>query len=73
MVRTGLGISVLFLWNIESDQRSLGLKVVRTEARPLSLRMGLIRLRSSYRSKAVGEFTQMASVMNWKHLHLVRR
>jgi DNA-binding transcriptional LysR family regulator len=71
MVRTGLGISVLFLWNLESDQRGSALRVIRTEAPPLSLRMGLIRVKSSYTSKAVNAFIQLAGGVNWKNLHLI--
>ncbi len=73
MVRTGLGISVLFLWNIEADQRGSVLTVLRTDAPPLSLRMGMIRMKSSYTSKAVGEFIQLAGASNWKNLHLIAK
>ena len=73
MVRTGLGISVLFLWNIESDERGSALSVLHTDAPPLSLRMGLIRMKSSYTSKAASEFIQLASVLNWKHLQLIKK
>lgn len=69
MIRTGLGLSVLFLWNIDSDPG--GLSVLRTDAPPLSLRMALIRMKSGYTPKAVNEFIQLAAGMNWKNLHLV--
>lgn len=71
VVRAGLGISVLFLWNIASDPRSSMLSIVRTDAPPLSLRMGLIRLKSSFTPRAVMEFIELAARMNWKKLHLI--
>ncbi len=72
MIRAGIGISVLFLWNINVDLRSSIFSVIRTDAPPLSMRMALIRLKSSYAPKAVAEFTRLASGMNWKNLHLVK-
>ncbi|MEO7143000.1 MAG: LysR family transcriptional regulator [Bryobacteraceae bacterium] len=72
MIRAGLGISVLFLWNLDGDPRSAALSVLRTDAPPLSLRMALIRLKSSYAPKAAMEFIQLAGGMNWKNLHLVK-
>jgi DNA-binding transcriptional LysR family regulator len=71
MIRTGLGISVLFLWNIGSDPG--GLSVLRTDAPPLALRMALIRLKSGYTPKVVNEFIKLAGGMNWKNLHLVQK
>ncbi len=71
VVRAGLGISVLFLWNIASDPRSSMLSIVRTDAPPLSLRMGLIRRKSSFTPRAVTEFIELAAGMNWKKLHMV--
>jgi len=73
MIRSGLGVSVLFLWNLDSDPRASALKVIRTDEPPLTLRMGLIRVKSTYTSKAVGAFIQLAATLNWKNLHLVRR
>jgi DNA-binding transcriptional LysR family regulator len=72
MIRAGLGISVLFLWNIDMEMRSATFKVIRTDAPPLSLRMALMRSKSAYTPKAVDEFIQLAGRMNWKNLHLVR-
>lgn len=73
MIRAGLGISVLFLWNIDAEARNSAFKVIRTDAPPLSLRMALIRSRSGYTPKAVMEFIQLAGNMNWKHLHLIAK
>lgn len=70
MIRVGLGISVLFLWNIDCDPS--GLSVLSTDAPPLSLRMALIRLKSGYRSKVVSEFIQLAGQVNWKNLHPIK-
>jgi DNA-binding transcriptional LysR family regulator len=71
MIRARLGISVLFLWNIDAEMRGSSFKVIRTDAPPLSLRMALIRLKSGYTQKAVLEFIQLAGRMNWKNLHLL--
>jgi DNA-binding transcriptional LysR family regulator len=71
MIRAGLGISVLFLWNIDAEMRSAAFKVIRTDAPPLSLRMALIRLKSGFTPKTVVEFIKLADRMNWKNLHLV--
>ncbi|MCU1257501.1 MAG: LysR family transcriptional regulator [Bryobacterales bacterium] len=71
MIRTGLGISVLFLWNLDSDPRSSMLSLVRTGAPPLSLRMGLIRLKASYTPRAVLEFVELAARVTTKNLRLV--
>ena len=72
MIRAGLGISVLFLWNIDSEMRGSTFKVIRTDAPPLSLRMSLIRLKSGFTPRAVLEFMKLADQMNWKNLHLLR-
>ncbi len=72
MIRAGLGISVLFLWNIDSEMRGSAFKVIRTDAPPLSLRMSLIRLKSGFTPTAVQEFIKLADRMNWKNLHLLR-
>lgn len=71
MIRARLGISVLFLWNIDSEIRASTFKVIRTDAPPLSLRMALIRSKSGFTQKAVLEFIQLAGQMNWKNLHLL--
>jgi LysR family transcriptional activator of glutamate synthase operon len=68
MIRSGLGISVLFLWNLGTDPRRLGFSVVRTEAPPLLLRMALIRQRSTYATRPVNEFIQLAGKTDWKNL-----
>jgi DNA-binding transcriptional LysR family regulator len=72
MIRAGLGISVLFLWNIDAGTRGSSFKVIRTNAPPLSLRMALVRLRSGFTPRAVQEFIELAGKMNWKNLHLLR-
>lgn len=72
MIRAGLGVSVLFLWNIDAETRSSAFRVIRTNAPPLSLRMALVRLRSGYTPKAVLEFIELTGRMNWKNLHLLR-
>jgi DNA-binding transcriptional LysR family regulator len=72
MIRAGLGVSVLFLWNIDAEMRSSTFKVIRTGAPPLSLRMALVRLRSGFTPKPVTEFIDLTASMNWKNLHLLQ-
>jgi DNA-binding transcriptional LysR family regulator len=71
MLRAGLGVSVLFLWNITSDVRSRALSVIRTEAPPLVSQMALVKLRTSYTPKAVLRFIELARRMDWKNLHSI--
>lgn len=71
MIRTGMGISVLFLWNIEADMQKSRFTVIETEAPVLKSRISLIRLKNDYTSHAVTEFVELARGMTWKHLHPV--
>ena len=71
MIRAGMGISVLFLWNIDSDLQKSGFTVIQTEAPLLKSRISLIRLKSEYISNAVTGFVELARRMTWKHLHPV--
>ncbi len=68
MVRAGLGMSVLFLWNIDADPQKSQFTIVQTEAPPLMSRIALIRLKSSYTSNAVVKFIELARGTGWKHL-----
>jgi DNA-binding transcriptional LysR family regulator len=63
MIRAGLGISVLFIWNINADLRSGILVAIRTEAPPLELRMALVRRSSAPSTRAVQEFVAMTRVI----------
>lgn len=69
MIRSGLGISVLFFWNINSDLRSGTLSVVHTDAPPLISHMALLKIKSNYTTRAVQEFIAMARRMRWRNLH----
>jgi DNA-binding transcriptional LysR family regulator len=69
MIRLGLGISVLFLWNINSEPRSNPVSVLRIDAPPLVQQIALFRMKSHYTSRAVQEFIAMAKRMDWKNLH----
>ena len=68
MIRAGMGISVLFLWNIDADSQNSRFTVIQTEAPTLKSRISLIRLKSDYTSHAVTEFVELARGMTWKHL-----
>ena len=70
MLRAGLGVSVLFLWNINADLRNRALSVIRTEAPPLISQMAIIRIKSSYTPRIIEEFINVARRMEWKNLHL---
>lgn len=69
MVRAGLGMSVLFLWNVDADLYKSRFTIVQTEAPPLMSRIALIRMKSGYMSNAVMEFTKLARGTRWKYLH----
>jgi DNA-binding transcriptional LysR family regulator len=72
MVRAGLGISVLFLWNIDVDLQKSRFAVIQTEAPLLVSRISLIRLKGAYTSHAVTEFVGLARKVGSKHLRLVK-
>jgi len=69
MLCARLGISVLFVWNINADLRSKTLNVIKTEHPPLELRMALIRPKASFTPPAVAEFIEISKSMNWQNLH----
>ena len=69
LVRSGLGVSVLFLWNINSEPRSSPITVLRTDAPPLISHMALLRIRSRYTSPSVRAFIELSRRIKWKNLH----
>jgi DNA-binding transcriptional LysR family regulator len=69
MIRAGLGISVLFLWNVASDVRAGAFTVVRTGAPPLISYMALIKVKTKFTPKPVQAFIDMAVRSDWKQLH----
>ena len=70
MVRSGLGISVLFYWNIGWEPPKSPLAVLRTNAPPFVSEIALIKTRSHYTAPAVLQFITLAKKMSWKNLHL---
>jgi len=68
MVRSGLGISVLFLWNLNPESRSKTFTVVKTEAKPLVTHMALIKKKSAFTPRAVQEFIGVVRQMSWTNL-----
>lgn len=70
MVRAGLGVSVLFLWNVSADPHAASFQVVRTDAPKLVSRMALVKMRTAYTPGPVRAFIEMARRTNWKDLHL---
>ena len=72
MIRAGLGMSVLFLWNINADLQKSRFTIVQTEAPPLISRIALIRLESTYISNAVMEFIELARGTGWKYLRPIK-
>jgi len=71
MVRSGLGVTVLFLWNLNTEARSKGFTVVTTEAKPLITHMALIKKKSAYTPRAVSEFINVIGPMSWANLQAV--
>lgn len=70
LVRSGLGVSVLFLWNINSESRGSPISILRTDAPPLLSQMALLRMRSNHLSPAVQAFIDLSRKINWRNLHL---
>lgn len=68
MVRAGLGLSVLNLWNVSNDLRSKSLVSVRTDAPPLEVSMALLRQRSGYVPSALAEFVRVSLRVKWRYL-----
>jgi DNA-binding transcriptional LysR family regulator len=69
MVKSRLGVAMLFLWNANQEFRSGSLRVIHTNAPPLSARMVLLKRKSSYTPRAFSAFAQVAQRMNWTNLH----
>ena len=69
MVKSRLGVAMLFLWNANQEFRSGSLRVVHTDAPRLSARMALLKRKNSYTPKAFSAFAQVAQRMNWTNLH----
>jgi DNA-binding transcriptional LysR family regulator len=68
IIRAGLGISVLFLWNVTSDLADNTVSVIQTEAPSLTLRMALIKVKTSYASTPILKFVELAQHMAWEDL-----
>jgi DNA-binding transcriptional LysR family regulator len=69
MVKSRLGVAMLFLYNANEEFRNGSLHVIHTDAPPLSARMVLLKRNSSYASKVLIAFTKVAQSMNWTNLH----
>lgn len=70
-IRAGLGVSVLFLWNVTADLRQRNYTVIRTNAPPLAAGMSLVRVRDAYAAQPVLDFAAMARRMTWRNLELL--
>lgn len=71
MVKSRLGVAMLFLYNANAEFRAGSLRVIRTDAPPLSARMVLLKRRSSYTPRVISAFVQVAKSTNWTNLHPV--
>jgi LysR family transcriptional regulator, transcription activator of glutamate synthase operon len=69
MVKSRLGLAMLFLFNANAEFRAGSLQAVHTDAPPLSARMVLLKRQSSYTPRAVAAFVQVARSTNWTNLH----
>ena len=69
MVKSRLGVAMLFLYNANQEFKTGSLRIIHTDAPPLSARMVLLKRDSSYTSKALIAFTKVAQSMNWANLH----
>jgi DNA-binding transcriptional LysR family regulator len=73
VVRAGLGVSVLLLWNINSEPPDSPLTVLRTGGPRLTSSMVLLRMKSRYIPFAVEQFINLAKQMSWKNLRKCSR
>jgi len=71
MVKSRLGVAMLFLWNANQELRNGSLWVIHTDAPLLSARMVLLKRKSSYTPRAFSAFAQVAQRMNWPNLHRI--
>jgi DNA-binding transcriptional LysR family regulator len=69
MVRSRLGVAMLFLYNANTEFRTGSLHIIHTDAPPLSARMVLLKKKSSYTPRAISAFVQVAQSTNWTNLH----
>ncbi len=68
MVRAGLGVSVLFQWNVSAEGRTGDLRVLRCAAPALNSYMVLLRMKTGYVPRPVEAFVAMARRSEWKDL-----
>jgi DNA-binding transcriptional LysR family regulator len=73
MIRAGLGMSVLFLWNIARERGEGPFCVVRTEAPLLHSVMTLIKVRTKFTPRPVEAFLELASRTEWRELPLFEK
>jgi len=69
MVKSRLGVAMLFLYNANQEFKNGSLRVIHTDAPPLSARMVLLKRSSSYTPRALTAFAKVAQSMNWANLH----
>ena len=70
MVKSGLGVAMLFLYNTTQDVKNGSIRVIHTDKR-LSARMVLLKRKSPFTPKASFAFAKMAEQMSWPNLHPV--
>jgi LysR family transcriptional activator of glutamate synthase operon len=68
MVKSRLGVAMLFLYNANQDVRDKSIRVIRVE-RSLSARMVLLKRRSTFTPRPSLAFAQLAQQMRWANLH----
>lgn len=73
MLRSGFGISMLPMWTVGADLRRRELILIRQRERPLLSKLALLSRKSSYVSKPVRSFIEMAREFEGKNLRLTRR
>jgi DNA-binding transcriptional LysR family regulator len=70
MVKSRLGVAMLFLYNTTHDVRNGSIRVIHTD-KHLSARMVLLKRKSAFTPRASFAFAKMAERMNWANLHPV--
>jgi len=70
MVKSRLGVAMLFLYNTTQDVRTGSIRVIHTD-KHLSARMILLKRKSAFTPRASLAFAKLAGEMNWANLHPV--
>ncbi len=73
MIRTGLGISMLPMWVVDSELKRRTLSIIRQRERPLLSKVELVSRKASHLQHAVQAFIKMAREFKFRSPRLIYR